>query len=273
MPDTFSPTPYPDVNALIRELFESMHPILGMNLLAMYLDGSLASGAFDADSDVDFIVVTGVDVAGELFEALQAMHDRINQMDNPWAIQLEGFYISKPGIRRYDPAHALHANIERGQGERLKMLRLDQTWDVHRYILRKQGITLAGPAPEVFIDQVSPAQLQQAMLVNLSGWATNILNDGEGLKFRGYQSYVVLSLCRILYTLHNADIVSKAAAAHWAKANLDPRWEALIDSAWDGRHNSNRDASPEDVEGTQNFIRYALDSGNHFFTFNKPQVY
>ncbi len=236
-----------------------MRPILAGHFLAMYLDGSLASGAFDVDSDVDFIVVTDVDVSGELFEALQAMHDRINRMDNPWAIQLEGFYISEQGIRRYDPAHALHANIERGQGERLKMIRLDQTWDVHRYILRKQGIILDGPAPASFIDPVSPAQLEQAMRINLTGWATHILDDDELLKFRGYQSYVVLSLCRILYTLQKHDIVSKAAAAHWAQETLGARWAPLIESAWEGRHNSNCDASPEDIEGTREFIRYAID--------------
>jgi hypothetical protein len=254
-----SPTPYPEVNALLQELFKSIRPILGTHFLAMYLDGSLASGAFDADSDVDFIVVTDVAVAGELFEALRSMHDRISRMDNIWAIQLEGFYMSQSGIRRHDAEHALHANIERGEGERLKMIQLDQTWDVHRYILRKQGITLEGPGPQTFIDPVSPAQLEQAMRVNLSGWAARILTDGELLKFRGYQSFVVLSLCRILYTLQNDDIVSKATAAQWAKATLDAGWTPLIDSAWAGRHNSNDDPSAEDIKGTREFIRFAID--------------
>ena len=169
----------------------------------MYLDGSLASGGFDPDSDIDFIVVTDVDISGELFYSLQAMHDRIALDDSIWAIQLEGSYISMPAIRRYDPAHALHPNIERGQGERLKMAEHDQTWDVHRYVLRKQGITLAGPAPHTFIDPVSPAQLKQAMRINLSGWAARFLAEPAQMQFRGYQSFIVLSLCRILYTLQN----------------------------------------------------------------------
>jgi hypothetical protein len=259
MPDTLNPTSYPDVNALLRELYASLRPILAEHFLAMYLDGSLASGAFDVDSDVDFIVVTDVDVSGELFDALQAMHDRIARIDNIWAIQLEGFYISKQGIRRHDPAHTLHVNIERGQGERLKMIRVDQTWDVHRYILRKQGIVLDGPPPEAFIDPLSPVQLEQAMRINLSGWATHFLEDGEPLKFCGYQSFVILSLCRILYTLQNDDVVSKAAAAHWAKTALNAGWAPLIDRAWDWRHNSNGAVSPEDIWETQEFIRYAME--------------
>jgi len=254
-----NPTPYPDVNALLDELFESIQSILEGHFIGMYLDGSLTSGDFDQDSDIDFIVVTDIDISGDLFYALQAMHDRINQIDSWWAIQLEGSYISLAGIRRYDPAHVLHPNIERGVGERLKMVDHDQTWDVHRYILRQRGITLAGPAPQTFIEPVTPTQLEQAMLSNLSGWATRLLAEPAQMKQRGYQSFIVLSLCRILYTLQNHDIASKTTAAKWAQESLGEGWVPLIERAWEGRHNSNCEASPEDVAGTQEFIRYAID--------------
>jgi len=251
------------VNALLLELFESIQPILEDHFIGMFLDGSLASGGFDQDSDIDFIVVTDVDVSGELFYALQAMHDRIARVDSIWAIQLEGSYISLPAIRRYDPAHALHPNLERGQGERLKMAEHDQTWDVHRYVLRQCGITLAGPAPQTFIEPVGPAQLQQAMRINLSGWAAHILDEPAQMQFRGYQSFIVLSLCRILYTLQSGEVVSKACAASWAQQTLGERWVPLIDRAWEGRHHGGEDSSPEDVDGTLAFIRNALDCGRN----------
>ena len=258
-----NPTPYPEINILIREVYERSQPILAGHFIAMYLDGSLASGAFDQDSDIDFIVVTDIDVSGDLFYSLQTMHDRISRMDTPWAIQLEGFYISLAGLRRHDPAHALHPNIERGQGERLKMVKLDQSWDVHRFILRKQGITLAGPAPQSLIDPALPAQLEQAMLCNLA-WAAHLLDDPAQLKFRGYQSFIVLTLCRMLYTLQNCEVGSKPVAAQWAQAALGERCAPLIERAWEGRHNSNCDASPEDIAGTQELIRYALDYGKRW---------
>ena len=255
------PTPYPDINALLNELFESIQSILKAHFIGMYLDGSLASGGFDQDSDVDFLVVCDIDISGDLFSELQAMHDRIARIDSPWAIQLEGTYISLAGLRRFDPAHALHPNIERGEGERLKMVQLNQTWNVHRYILRERGITLAGPVPKTLVDPVLPAQLEQAMLLNLSGWAEHLLEDPAQMKFRGYQSYIVLSLCRILYTLQNHDVVSKASAADWAMKMLGERWIPLFESALDGRQHSNRDASPGEVAGTLDFIRYAVDYG------------
>lgn len=230
----------------------------------MYLDGSLANGGFDQDSDIDFDVVTDVDISGDLFYSLQAMHDRIAQMDSIWAIQLEGSYISLPAIRRYDPAHALHPNLERGEGERLKMAEHGQTWDVHRYVLRKCGITLAGPFPHTLIDPVLPAQLEQAMRINLSGWAAHLLDNPSAMQFRGYQSYIILSLCRILYTLQNDEVVSKARAADWAQETLGERWVPLIDRAWEGRHHGGENSSPEDVDGTLAFIRYAVECGKRF---------
>jgi hypothetical protein len=68
--------------------------------------------------------------------------------ESPWAIQLEGSYISQHALRSYDPAHALHPNIERGKGERLKMALHDRAWAVHRCVLRERGIMLIGPAPQ-----------------------------------------------------------------------------------------------------------------------------
>lgn len=142
-----NPTPYPEVNWLLKDLLESMQAILGDHFIGMYLDGSLAGGDFDQDSDIDFIVVTDIEVTEGLFLALQAMHDRLATTDSCWAIQLEGSYISQQALRRYDPTNALHPNIERGVGERLKMIHHDAAWVIHRYVLRERGITLAGPAP------------------------------------------------------------------------------------------------------------------------------
>ena len=254
-----NPTPYPEVNILLKELLESAQAILGDHFIGMYLDGSLTSGDFDQDSDIDFVVVTDIEISGSLFSALQAMHDRIATIDSWCAIQLEGSYISRHALRRYDPAHALHPNIERGKGERLKMAQHDEAWAVHRYVLRERGITLAGPAPHTLIDPVAPNDLRQAMLKTLHGWAAHILDNPAQMKDRGYQSYTALTLCRILYTLHYGTVASKPVAARWAQETLDNRWMTLIERAWAGRHNPGLEASPDDVNGTLEFIRYALE--------------
>ena len=254
-----NPTLYPEVNSLLQALLTGVQTILGSKFTGMYLDGSLASGDFDQDSDIDFIVVTEDELSDDHFLALKAMHDRIAAMDSPFAIQLEGTYISRQGIRRYDPLHALDANIERGNGERLKKVHHDAAWVTHCYVLRDRGITLSGPAPQTLIDPVSPDNLRQAMLEVLDGWVTQMSLEPDQLKFRGYQSYIVLSLCRILYTLRYGTVVSKATAARWAQETLGETWVPLIERTWAGRHNPGLEASPEDVNGTMAFIRFFLE--------------
>ena len=258
------PTPYPEVNTILHELFVSVTNILGIHFVGMYLDGSLANGDFDEDSDIDFVVVTHEDISEELFLELKVMHERVAKIDSTFAVQLKGSYISRQGLRRYDPEHALHPNIERGEGERLKIVNHNDWWIIHRLILRERGITIAGPSPETLIDPVSPDDLRKAMFSILHGWAKYLLDNPSEMNSRGYQSYVVLSLCRILYTLELGDVVSKPVAARWAKEMLDNQWRALIDRAWVGRHYPQERPDPEEIERTREFIRFALQYSQRF---------
>ncbi len=250
------PTHYPDVNAILQDLLTSIQAVLGSHVIGMYLDGSLTSDAFDEASDIDFIVVTDEEISGDLFLALQAMHDHLATVDSRWAIQLEGSYISQRALRRYDPATALHPNIERGTGERLKMLHHDAALIIHQSIVRERGIPLVGPAPQTLIDPIAPADLQQAMLSMLPEWAAHLRHEPTQLAARGYQSYVVLSLCRVLYTLHHGAVASKPAAARWAQATLGEPWVLLIERALAGRHDPGSEATAADMDGTLAFINY-----------------
>jgi hypothetical protein len=245
---------------MLDELQTNVCAVLGDHFVGMYLDGSLTGSDFDEDSDIDFVVVTDVEVSADLFTSLHDMHERLAATDSIWAIQLEGSYISAHALRRHAPANpTVHPNIERGGGERLKMAEHDEGWNIHRYVLREHGIVLAGPDPQTLIDPVTPEDLRRAMLPVLTGWATDLLNHPDQIKPRGYQSYIVLSLCRILYTLEQGAVVSKRVATGWAQQGLDPRWVPLIDSAWDGRHHPGVDALPDEVSETLAFIRYTLE--------------
>ncbi len=255
---------YDDVNTVLRELLSGVQTILGHHLIGMYLDGSLTSGDFDRDSDIDFVVVTDAEISDELFIALQDMHKRIAALDSWCAIELEGSYLSQAAIRRYDPDHARHPRIQRGKDERLEMVQHAEDWLTHRHVLRERGLTLLGPAPQTLIDPVSPNALRLAMLQVLQGWAVYILNNPALIEKRGYQSYTVLSLCRILYTLETGSVASKPAAARWAQETLDPRWQPLIERTWASRHNPEMKALGKDVNETLEFIRYALERGSQF---------
>jgi len=260
-----NPTPHQKVNDLLHELLKNAQAILDRQFVGMYLFGSLTSGDFDRDSDVDVVIVTQDEISDKLFAALKAMHLQIAAIDSWCASQLKVSYIPLDAIRRYESAHAQHPHIDRGKGDEvLFMMQHDESWIVQRYVLRERGITMAGPAPETIIDFVSPDDLRQAMVAILEGWASKILDDPAQMQYRGYQSYIVLSLCRILYTLEYGTVVSKPAAARWAQEALDDGWMPLIERTWTGRHNPGLKASPDDVNGTLKFIRYALEQARQW---------
>jgi hypothetical protein len=98
----------------------------------------------------------------------------------------------------------------------------------------------------------------------LAGEAAQVLQEPAEMKDRGYQSYMVLTLCRILYTLQYGTVVSKPAAVRWAQSTLAERWLPLIGRAWTARHDPESEPSSEDVTETLEFIRYTLERSQQF---------
>ena len=249
-------TPWPEVNALVDEVLDGARAAFGERLIGMYLDGSLATGGFDQASDIDFIAVVDSALTDEDFASLQAMHDRIATIDVPLAIQLEGFYIPLTALKGH-PAGIRSPNLERGKGERLKWVQLDTGWTIHRHVLHEYGITVVGPDPRTLGEPVAATELQQAA-GEFAEWLAGFLDRPGQIASRGYQSYIVLTLCRILYTLAYGTVVSKVTAMHWALETLDARWAPLIEDAWEGRQSADGPPSPNALEETLSFIRFAL---------------
>lgn len=247
-------TPYPDVNAVLRELLSNVQAILGDNFLGMYLHGSLALGDFTPHrSDIDFLVVTHEELSPDLVSALRAMHERIAADDPRWGPELEGSYIPQHTLRRYDPSNALHPHIERGESLAVEQHETDSV--IQRHIVHEHGVVLAGPPPHTLIDPISPDDLRQALVNLVRVWWAPMLNDPFRLRHSGYQAYAVLTMCRILYTLRHGTIVSKPTAARWAQQADAKPWSALIERAltW-------QDAGEKgEVEETVGLIGYVVE--------------
>jgi predicted nucleotidyltransferase len=252
------PTFYPDVNEILSILFSNVQKILGDQLVGMYLHGSLVNGGFDTHSDIDVIFTTQDDIFEETFSKLQTMHTEMAKLDSPWAVQLEVAYIPQDSLRRSDTADIRYPHLDRGAGEVLHWMSAESDWNIYRYVLRERGILITGPDPKTLIDPVSPHDLRMAVAKGLPVWMNPLLEDPAEMKKRGPQSFYVLTLCRMLYTLKYGEILSKSAAAEWALQNLDAKWKALIERALLGRQNSNLDSDPEDIQKTQDMMRYVL---------------
>ena len=248
---------FPEVGELLRRLLGGARGVLGRGFVGAYLFGSLACGGFDEASDVDVLVVTEEEVSAEDFGALREMHERLAAYDSPWATQLEVSYIPRRALRRHDPNDSTHPHLDRGAGERLRLARHDSDWVVQRSTLRERGVTLEGPEPRALIDPVTPEDLRRAML-DLLWWPKEMLGQPARLSPRGYQSYMVLTMCRVLYTLESGRVASKLEAARWAAEELGGRWAPLIERALEGRRTPDERAADEDVAATLDLIRETL---------------
>lgn len=257
---SMDPTPYADLNAVLREFVASVRNVLGDRFAAAYLLGSFAIGDFDEHSDVDFLVVSEDEITDECLAELQRMHGRIHALESAWARHLDGSYVSKRVLRRRDPTRAPLLYLDNGARELVRSPHCNT--GVVRWTARERGIALAGPAPASLIDPVSGDDLRSEVAATLREWAAEIRRDPEQMNNRWYQPYAVLSYCRMLYTLETATIVSKPVAAGWAQRALDPQWSRLIQCALDQRRDPSlrirQRADPHDFAHTLAFIDYAL---------------
>ncbi len=262
---TEAPSPFEDLNAVLRELVTSVQAALGDNFAAAYLQGSFAVGDFDEDSDVDFLVVTAAEVSETELSNLQAMHARIYDLDCSWAQHLEGSYFTKEMLRCSDTVGEPIWYLD-NCSKVLVRSKHDNTWVV-RWVVWEHGITLAGPSPRTQIDPVSVDDLRREVWATMRTWAEEIFADPGQMNNRWYQSFAVISYCRMLHTLQTGVVRSKLAGAQWGTTTLDPEWSGLILRAWNERPNPSlkvrQPADPDDFKSTLAFIEYALHIGRH----------
>ena len=149
--------------------------------------------------------------------------------------------------------------MDRGNGETLHMMTHASDWIIQRHLLRERGVVIIGPSLKTLIAPISPDEIRQAIIEVLPLWVKPIVEDPTQIKSRGYQSFIVLSLCRMLYTLQYGTIVSKRVAALWGQDTLGEQRISLIKEAWLGRQTPGLKARPAEINGTLDLIRYTLE--------------
>jgi hypothetical protein len=252
-----TPTPYPAVNAALREFLASVRAILGPHLRGMYLVGSLAVGDFDpASSDLDIIVVTDDALPEDRITALRDHHTRFDASDSLWATRLEAVYIPQADLRVPASADASYPQVERDRPFFVEPL--EPGWSVQRCTLHEHGVVIAGPEPRDLLDPVDPDEMRRDGAIIAHTWLDQAEHDPTWLDWarpRGNCAFVVATLCRLLITLETSGVASKPAATRWAQHALDNQWAGLIARSWAAR-DENGATPQDDMETLVAFIRY-----------------
>lgn len=222
------PTLYPKINNLLRILLRDYQAVLGNELIAFYLHGSLALGDFDIEhSDIDYLVVTKGHLSTVGEDQLARIRLRFHGSGIPLAMRMDGLRTTESAIRRYQPGRVPLQN-----GPMVYSNELD-AWGsqsvIDRYIVRNYGITLTGPSPTSLIDPISPDDLRQAVKATVNeSWASYLDENSIWFCDPSFPFTVVVRLCRVLYTLERGETASKPASVRWAQEALEPRWQRLI---------------------------------------------
>lgn len=284
------PTHFPELNSVLGHLVDGVREVLGSNFVGAYLQGSFALGDADENSDVDWIVVTHDDIPASELPRLDVTHKQLHARPETWAQHLEGSYFPERIFKSLAGAPTEVSGAPREPGSidphtgapptvypllylnngsnSLARSQHDNTL-VARWILREHGVTLFGPSPQTLIDPVVPADLAEESLAVMKRFGEDLLTGAAKIEALWLQGFVVLFYCRVLGSVATGTILSKPAAASWAKANLDPRWHSLIEGAWTqraryprGQGAPSRHAAlrpdPADVAETLEFVRDAL---------------
>jgi predicted nucleotidyltransferase len=253
------PTPYTDLNDVLAELSQGIRGALGEDLVGFYLQGSLATGGFDGDSDVDFIVVTRDELVSGQVDTLQGVHGRVFDLESDWAKHLEGSYFPQEVVRDSERAEEELWYLEHGDRALKRSSHCNTV--VVRWVVREHGVALVGPDPSTLINTVTMDMLRDDIAATIRDWGAEILADPDRFRNRFYQSFIVLSYCRMLHDLETGRIGSKREGTEWAKRFLDSSWVDLIDRAWNGRPDAawsvRQPPDEDDFVRTLEFVRFA----------------
>jgi len=227
--------PYPELDSVLDKFVLGVQTVLLDKFVGAYLVGSLATGDFDLDSDVDFLVLANEELSDTDVQSLQALHGQIHALGCYPAEHLEGSYISTSLLNRTDLIGVQPLWFVDNGTTSLQRSTHDNQWHV-RWILRERALTLAGPDPRGLIQSIPAEALRGEMIMAMKDLATHFVAEiYQPLKYfntRFGQSFAVLTSCRILQTLQTGIIQSKRSAVKWATQELDPAWHELIQQGW-----------------------------------------
>ena len=226
---------YPELASVLQRFVARVESALGNNFVGTYLVGSLATGDFDLDSDVDFLVVTKIELCDAEVESLNATHRDIHALGNYPAEHLEGSYLTLELLNRPDTVGVQPVWYVDNGSTSLERSVHDNRWHV-RWILRERGIVMKGREPNTLLPPISMEILRNEASTSIQELAGRFIAEvGRPIGWfntRFGQSFAVLTCCRMLQTCASGIVDSKLSSVKWAERSLDPGWSGLIRQAW-----------------------------------------
>ena len=245
---------YPEINHLLQAFANAVEIILEENLIGLYLFGSLVYGDFLPNrSDIDLVAIVQQPLNHTELIKIKKLHEQFGEKYPEWKERLECSYtpvamlssILPPAEPRpYFGGGVFYAKAEYGN-----------EWIINNYLLIKNSFAMIGPQFKTLLKPIDIADVQKACIRDLfTEWAPKV-HDQQWLENPHYQSYLILNLCRIFYTVSCGDTGNKRVSATWVK-NHYPEWLSLIETAEAWEYGKPMPFTQETI----GFIQFVIDN-------------
>lgn len=213
---------------ILNQIIGGFTNILNENLVGIYLHGSLATGYYTEESDIDIIIITNSPLS---FNTKRKIIDEILSIKNAPKKGIEMHVILKEHskILIYPTPFDLHysnSHKERYMNDKNYICGgrnwTDKDLGTHFTILKKRGICLCGEAIEMVFCDVPKSIYIDSIIYDLKDILSGINENPE---------YYILNSARTLSYLDDDKVVSKLEGGEWAKDKLPNEFKPLIQHA------------------------------------------
>lgn len=248
-------TPYKEVNLIVTNIRDGVINIFDKDLVGIYLTGSLSYGDFDPKrSDIDVQVVLAQPCGEDKYPLIEKLHEKIESEYPFWLKRIEVSYTPIQFLKEIMPPKLPRPYYN--EGVFYPEAPYGNEWIINQYQLVKHGITIYGLDFKELVKPIDIVEVQKACIRDLlTEWKIKTENIDD-LKDSHMQSYVVLNICRILYTVFATDVGTKKESSKWIKETFAPKWTSLITEAevWEYGKVMNR------IQETIDFVKFGVES-------------
>jgi streptomycin 3"-adenylyltransferase len=220
-----------DLRQYLIRVAGTLGELLGDALVALYVHGSLATGAFHRErSDVDLLAIVGRKLLPKEREAVARTLVRLSDARPMWG-DIEVTVLQERYARAFEHPLPYEVQYSTARHEAIRRGRVDYSHDETSVDLaaqvleaRERGVTLVGPPPESMFGPVPWHAYINSLEADFE-WAGSHMQD--------MPVYAVLNACRILSgtTGKAMSVLNKDEAGVWALENVAPAYHSVINDA------------------------------------------
>ncbi len=253
-----------EIQNLLNLYVESLVSEFGDAIFGVYIYGSLASGCFDMEtSDIDFMTIIKKDLDEEEIKRIQSIHNKLIESSKYGKI-LEGEYVSLNDITNGMPKKQ-YPYFAFGKFQGFVKLK-NFAW----FQLSEKGINYYGTEFNSIAGNIDWKDVKKELLERLNQYWPSVVNWRLIVSDK-WIPLVVLSVCRVYYSLENKSTISKVGGGEYALTKLPTEWHPLIHEAL-RIHKKSQGKSlfktrTERLKRVKEFVKFVSEATNSYYAY------